>query len=190
MPHAVGTCAVGAYPCHGPAAGASCIHSRGAHKHPGVLLQRLASLTRRAQFPKVIRSNRPLLVVEDNDALRMALKDLFAPRCGSVVLARDGREALDLVDSGLVPCVVITDLEMPRMGGIELIEALAGRGLGDVPVITMSGSRFTQRDGAHLRKPFAWEDVVRAVQTCAGGECTICEIERAATPVPPTAVAS
>lgn len=113
---------------------------------------------------------RHILVVEDDDALRMALRDLFAPRCGVVLLAREGREALMLIEAGLIPCMVITDLDMPGMGGAELITALAERGFGNIPVITMSGSRFAP-EGVHLRKPFTWGDVVRAVQTCTGEEC-------------------
>jgi DNA-binding NtrC family response regulator len=75
-------------------------------------------------------------------------------------MAADGREALDILRRDL-PTVMLLDLEMPRMGGLELLRELRRGGI-DVPtiVITAHGSIETaveaMKEGAYdfLLKPF------------------------------------
>ncbi|MDB5926208.1 MAG: response regulator receiver (CheY-like) modulated diguanylate phosphodiesterase domain [Betaproteobacteria bacterium] len=70
------------------------------------------------------------LVVEDDEFQRNALVRLLKRlNATSVCPAADGREALDLVGQSAVPFdVVISDLEMPTMDGMELIRHLGERG--------------------------------------------------------------
>jgi CheY-like chemotaxis protein len=81
-----------------------------------------------------------IVVVEDHEDARTYL-GIFLSRLGAnVVLAKDGIEGLDAVKKP-DPDLVITDLQMPRMDGFELLREI--RGLkpevrGSVPIIAMT----------------------------------------------------
>ena len=82
-------------------------------------------------------SVRSILVVDDDKELRAVIAALLEANGWSVAIAGDGVEALGLVRVS-VPDVVLTDLEMPVMGGPELTRIL--RPLPLPPrVILMSG---------------------------------------------------
>lgn len=81
-----------------------------------------------------------LLIVEDNVSERAYLAAL-ARHIGVAVIyeAGNGREALRLLENlGCPPAVVLLDLEMPEMDGIELIEQLHARG-ARIPLLVASG---------------------------------------------------
>lgn len=127
-------------------------------------------------MPRLSRmcSGRHVLIVEDDDALRDALAEAFANACGSALAARDGAEALALVTAGAAPCAIVTDIEMPRMDGRELIQALVRGGHGHIPVVTMSGMRWpTGECRVHLQKPFEAREVLEAVRRSVGDVCAL-----------------
>ena len=71
---------------------------------------------------------RTLLIAEDEPVMRMAIQDALEPLENfDVVEAVDGCEALQLIDDRK-PDLVILDLLMPKMGGIDVLETLQGRG--------------------------------------------------------------
>ena len=80
-----------------------------------------------------------LIVDDDASARRLLQVRLRALGC-TPLMAADGKEALDLLRRD-VPAVMLLDLEMPRMGGLELLRELRLAGI-DVPtiVITAHGS--------------------------------------------------
>jgi DNA-binding NtrC family response regulator len=101
-----------------------------------------------------------VLIVDDNASARRLLEvRLRALRC-EPIMAADGKEALDAIHRDL-PALMLLDLEMPRMGGMELLRALRREGI-DLPtiVITAHGSIETaveaMKEGAYdfLPKPF------------------------------------
>jgi DNA-binding NtrC family response regulator len=100
-----------------------------------------------------------LIVDDDASARRLLQVRLRALGCETITAA-DGKEALDLLRRDL-PAAILLDLEMPRMGGLELLGELRRSGL-DVPtiVITAHGSIETaveaMKCGAYdfLLKPF------------------------------------
>ncbi|GAB6081503.1 sigma-54 dependent transcriptional regulator [Desulfuromonas carbonis] len=65
-----------------------------------------------------------LLFVEDQNLLRHALADLLAPHFGKLLLAANGREALEIFQREN-PDLVLTDIIMPEMDGITLTEELS-----------------------------------------------------------------
>jgi len=113
-----------------------------------------------------------ILVVEDSDDTRESLRALLQLLGAEVSVARDGREALDIMKQGAKPDVVLCDLLMPRMDGFEFIRELGG-GPSSMhpPVIAVSGlaseaSRRRTREAGfeeHIKKPFDAAAVVAAV---------------------------
>jgi len=126
---------------------------------------------------------RPILLVEDNarDAellLEALTGDLDVER---IVHVRDGVEALAFLRRdgafaarvGPQPALILLDLKMPRMTGMELLAIVkADETLQQIPVVLMSSSRQEQdlsaayRLGvnAYVRKPLEFDEFIRTVR--------------------------
>src|SRR5688572_5997118 len=79
-----------------------------------------------------------ILVVDDDAGARSALTSLLGSEGYQVDTAPDGQAALDrLVE--LPPDVIVTDLDMPLMSGMQLLGELRSRGQ-DVPVIVVTSA--------------------------------------------------
>jgi CheY-like chemotaxis protein len=87
-----------------------------------------------------------ILIVEDDAATREMLATLLAMEGFHAVAAEDGLEALHLLRTVRhrapeVPCLVLLDLKMPRLGGSEFRRAQLGDPtVASVPVAVMSGA--------------------------------------------------
>jgi CheY-like chemotaxis protein len=78
-----------------------------------------------AHMPTAAASDIVVLVVDDEPVIRAYVARTLSLAGLEVAVAQDGREALRLVAEGLVrPTVVVTDIEMPGMTGIELAARL------------------------------------------------------------------
>ncbi|WP_431866805.1 response regulator [Microbacterium paraoxydans] len=78
-----------------------------------------------------------ILVVDDDHDVALLVKTVLERRAGCVVdLADDGRSALEKA-AAVKPDVVVTDIEMPGLGGLELLAELR-RVMPTVPVIVMT----------------------------------------------------
>jgi two-component system, chemotaxis family, chemotaxis protein CheY len=64
------------------------------------------------------------LVIDDSRAIRLILGRMLRELGMDVAEAANGRLALDLLDDGLDPGVVLVDWNMPEMTGIEFVEAV------------------------------------------------------------------
>ena len=84
-----------------------------------------------------------LLIVDDEPAILEVTSAMLEREGYEVSTAEDGVEAMErLVDP--LPNLVISDLRMPKMSGIELLALVRGR-FPQVPVIAMSGE-FTEHE--------------------------------------------
>ena len=63
-----------------------------------------------------------IFIVDDSETMLMSLKDGLEIEGFKVETAQDGLLALEKLDAGLNPDLIITDMSMPNMGGIELIK--------------------------------------------------------------------
>jgi CheY-like chemotaxis protein len=114
-----------------------------------------------------------ILVIDDEEGLRSAL-DRFLSKAGyQVRTAADGREALELVNSGPVPDLIVLDLSMPVMTGFEVLTALrVNTRWAKIPVIVLSGTAGHSADqlgvAASLPKPFDLGQVRAAVEKALG----------------------
>ena len=76
------------------------------------------------------------MVVDDEEDIRDSLQDALGDEGYTVVVAANGKEALQLLLALPRPCAVILDIIMPVMSGTEVYEAmLASPALADIPVV-------------------------------------------------------
>lgn len=119
----------------------------GAQTEPGHAAGRIASMRRSRQA----RAGYDVLVVDDSVSVRRVLCNLFENQGWRPVAARDGMEALELLQSGRSFDAVLLDMEMPRMDGFELLALLRGQpAFANLPVVMLT-SRAAEK---HRRKAF------------------------------------
>jgi len=87
-----------------------------------------------------------ILIVDDDGALRTLLGLCFLRRGHSIVVASNGAEGLACV-TAQAPDLVVTDVNMPVLDGLELLRQLRADGHADLPVIVLT-ARADQRAAA------------------------------------------
>ena len=118
-------------------------------------------------------SLRKILVVDDEQNMRVALYEALSRNGYEVVVAENGRMAMDILQKD-VPDLVIADIKMPEMGGIELLERIKRRD-ATIPVIIITGYATVDtaveamKLGAfdYILKPFPVEVIEEAVARVA-----------------------
>jgi CheY-like chemotaxis protein len=129
--------------------------------------------------------NKVILLVEDN-ASDEKLTVLAFKKCGisnEVVVMRDGAAALDYMfgtgqhagrDAGVLPTVILLDLKLPRIDGLEVLRRIrADERTKLVPVIVLTASKeeedvlrsYTLGANAYVRKPVEFVAFVEAAKT-------------------------
>lgn len=123
----------------------------------------------------LMRDVRVLLVEDDDFTRRLVLRLLNDLEIHAVTEARDGMNALEVLrDKGDDIDLIICDLEMPRMSGLDLLHALrtaTGNPLADIPVIVLTAHReadtvkraIAYGISGYLVKPVSKADLVRRV---------------------------
>jgi DNA-binding NtrC family response regulator len=114
-----------------------------------------------------------ILVVDDETAVRRFATRVLQREGYTVVEATDGMEALELVRMNGAPVeIVVSDIVMPRLNGVELMKALA-QSHPSLPVILMSGYATAALSElgiaapcSILTKPFPAERLLAEVQRC------------------------
>jgi CheY-like chemotaxis protein len=114
-----------------------------------------------------------VLLVDDEPGVRFAVSEVLCDRGYRVVSASSGPEALAALDG---VDVVVTDLSMPGMDGLELVAQIAARAPAlPVIVLTAHGSdnlvRIASSRGACgcLSKPFDIDEIARVVERALAG---------------------
>jgi len=98
-----------------------------------------------------------LLIVEDNDAERLSIRELLGHDDIDIVTTGTGAEALKILSEGHVDCVVL-DLRLPDISGFEVLTRLRDdETLRDVPVVVFTGKELSPAQGIQL------EDLARKV---------------------------
>jgi two-component system response regulator AtoC len=109
---------------------------------------------------------RRVLVVDDEENLRLVVRTFLKREGYEVEVAATGEDALALVET-FGPDVILTDVRMPKMGGLDLLATLKAKG-NDCTVIVMSAygnvdlALEAMKAGAYdyIQKPFKAEEVV------------------------------
>jgi CheY-like chemotaxis protein len=106
-----------------------------------------------------------VMIVDDDDEVRAVVAEFLQDFGYHVVQADSAATALALLEQTSDLRLMITDIRMPKMTGLELADIVAQR-RGDVKIILISGYFVSQRiERRFLRKPFRMkelEDAVRA----------------------------
>lgn len=114
-----------------------------------------------------------VLLVEDDDLVQCALKEILATEGYEVRSATDGREASQLIEGTITPDIIISDIRMPNMNGYELLGFVRSRPqLESIPFVFLSGKTATSdiRTGLalgaddYIPKPFNPEDALKSIK--------------------------
>lgn len=114
---------------------------------------------------------RSVLIVDDNPNMSSLLSEMLEVFDFESVRASDGQQALKELDKGQF-CMIITDMRMPNMTGLELVEKVKAR-YPAIPVVLISGyamgeiddgSQGVKPDG-FLSKPFMMSDIEKLLNS-------------------------
>jgi two-component system cell cycle sensor histidine kinase/response regulator CckA len=135
-------------------------------------MERPAATAPEETFSKGLRGTGTILLVEDEEALLDLAADRLKERGYAVLTARDGIDALEVARTfnGSID-LLLTDIMMPRMGGLALARSLSESRPG-IRVVFMTGHaerdasfREAMRSGAEsIQKPFSHEQLIRTVR--------------------------
>lgn len=128
--------------------------------------------------------NRILLVEDSRDDVLLTRRALEKANIANEVdVAKDGMEALDYLraegrfsdrDPTILPVVVLLDLKMPRMGGLEFLKTIRSiERFKLLPTVILTSSREDQDiiesynlgANSYIQKPVDFDQFVKAVQT-------------------------
>jgi len=117
-----------------------------------------------------------ILIIDDSAVMLMSLRQALEMASFKVVPAKDGLEAFNRIKSGLKPDLIITDINMPNMNGIDFIKN-ARSILRFTPILALTTeSQAAKRDEAKrlgatgwLVKPVAGPDLLRVIKQVLPG---------------------
>ena len=122
--------------------------------------------------------SKTIMIVDDSSTMVWSLKTTLEMSGFAVETAGDGVQALTKLKGGVKPDLIITDINMPNMGGLELIKNVrALPGFRFTPILTLTTeSQAEKRDegkklGATgwLVKPVAGPDLVKVIKQVLPG---------------------
>ena len=120
-----------------------------------------------------IEPSKRLLIAEDHDKARRALKNLLERKGFSVVEAADGDEAMEALSAGDAPSIAILDLEMPGRSGLDICRTVRSNASGRYTYLILITAREGEDDIAEamaaraddfIRKPFGVSEVIARVR--------------------------
>lgn len=124
-----------------------------------------------------------ILLAEDHVIVRNGIRLLLELQSEVEIIgeAGSGKEVIDLLDSGIVPEIILTDINMPQMDGIELIKTLKSSH-PDIKIIVLSmldnekyvSQAFLEGCKGYLLKNVNEEELMFALRVVARGENYLC----------------
>jgi len=135
--------------------------------------QTKASAQPGAPVAESTRSFDTVLLVEDEPAVRRVVRRMLDTRAKLVIEAHDGNQALEIIEDRLDEIdLIVTDMVMPRMGGLALARVVAET-RPDLPTLFLSGypddaldfEREPVKHRRFLQKPFTQRDLMQALES-------------------------
>lgn len=114
-----------------------------------------------------------VLIAEDNEDVARLIQNIFQNNGYITTIAHDGQEALDFLVANELPDIVISDIAMPRMDGLELIRQIrADDTMNHLPIVVVSArvedsERLEGLDAGaevYLAKPFIVDELLLRAQ--------------------------
>ena len=105
-----------------------------------------------------------VLVVEDDISLRTLMVRSLTEKGYRAVPARDGIEALELLAAHPEIELVVTDIVMPRMNGVELAQQLVASARTRLLFVSAFGEQYTELSAPLLQKPFSQAALIAEVE--------------------------
>jgi DNA-binding NarL/FixJ family response regulator len=128
-----------------------------------------------------------ILIVEDHIIVRNGIKLLLDNQQDIEVIAEvsNGVEALGMIGSGLMPDIILTDINMPEMDGITLIKSLRDE-YPQIKIIVLSmlnnekyvAQAFLQGCDGYLLKNVTEDEMMFALKTVTGGKRYMQQVEQ------------
>ena len=115
-------------------------------------------------------NSRKIVVADDEVVVRQLLAQSLGLQGFEVLLAQNGKEAFEIVQNNPAVDLVLTDINMPGSGGVELMEMMKQSIHKDMPVILMTGDgdafEKSKTSGATiLRKPFRRQELLELINS-------------------------
>lgn len=115
-------------------------------------------------------ADHPILVIEDDEDIGYILEAVLKAKNCTVQQARNGREALELIEREGLPSLILLDMRMPVMNGWQFAAAFRAKYDRRVPIVVMTAAsdpemraRQVQADG-WIAKPFSIRALVECLQ--------------------------
>ena len=114
-----------------------------------------------------------ILVVDDDVPIQVLMQSLLREFGFEPVTAGSGDQALEVVRGGLRPDLVLLDMNMPGMSGVDALRALRAE-LEEIPIVILSGERLSPAEVAALgatgavQKPFDVPELVTQIRGYVG----------------------
>jgi two-component system cell cycle sensor histidine kinase/response regulator CckA len=103
-------------------------------------MRRLAVLPKSAETPAADAARQTVLVVDDDESMRTLLRRVLERTGFTVITATNGQDGMERFAEQPVD-IVVTDMMMPVLDGVELIRALRGK-CPDVRIVAISGVEY------------------------------------------------
>lgn len=124
-----------------------------------------------------MKNSKPILLIEDDNIDAMTVKRAFRELkiTNELVRTLNGEQALDYLskNENKKPCIIITDLNMPKMNGIEFVRAVKNHEqLKNIPIVVLTTSKdetdkletFKHSVAGYMVKPVDYMQFVEAVR--------------------------
>ena len=128
-----------------------------------------------AGVPPMPPQQRTILVVDDDHEILESMRTILENKGFRILAARDGNAGLMIAEREN-PDLIVLDMMMPKKSGFLVLEKLKSRPGGLIPTIMITGNEGSRhrayaemlgvRD--YIRKPFAMEKLVRAIERVLG----------------------
>jgi len=131
--------------------------------------------------PRPIRPGKPaegsekkafVLIVEDEVDASEAMSEWLADEGFKSLQAHNGQEALDILHAGRTPALILLDMKMPVMDGVEFLRQISMEpGLSEIPVTIVTASAtptdvpFRKKNAGFFLKPVDYERLLETIRS-------------------------